>query len=204
MSKQKKVLVIGKGSVGDVVTAILSAQGRKDIEQVEYPSETHSIPRYDMAICDVVVAIGDNTTREWITEELYNKGATILTVIDPTAILGRGIVIGRGAIIGAGAKIMHRTYIGHGVLIGTGAIIEHGCDIGHYNRVSPGAVVCGHVHTQRSVWIGAGATVLPYKMIGKNAIVGAGAVVTKGVSTNTVVVGNPAKPLPQEANLTSE
>ena len=46
-----------------------------------------------------------------------------------------------------------------------------------------------------SVWIGAGATILKGVTIGDNAIIGAGAVVTKDVKANTIVAGNPAKPI---------
>ena len=42
-------------------------------------------------------------------------------------------------------------------------------------------------------WIGGGAIILPGVSIGANAVVGAGAVVTRDVSANTVVVGNPAR-----------
>lgn len=41
--------------------------------------------------------------------------------------------------------------------------------------------------------IGANATILPGITIGENAVIGAGSVVTKNVSANTVVVGNPAR-----------
>ena len=44
-------------------------------------------------------------------------------------------------------------------------------------------------------WVGARAVVLPGVTIGENAVVGAGSVVTKDVPPNTVVVGNPARPI---------
>ncbi len=43
-----------------------------------------------------------------------------------------------------------------------------------------------------NVWIGGGATILGGVTIEDGAIVGAGSVVTKNVSANTIVVGNPA------------
>ena len=41
--------------------------------------------------------------------------------------------------------------------------------------------------------IGSGATILANVCIGENAIIGAGAVVTRDVSCNVIVVGNPAR-----------
>ncbi|WP_164671722.1 acyltransferase, partial [Pseudomonas viridiflava] len=41
--------------------------------------------------------------------------------------------------------------------------------------------------------LGANCTILPGITIGMNAMVGAGAVVTRSVSPNAIVVGNPAK-----------
>lgn len=42
---------------------------------------------------------------------------------------------------------------------------------------------------------GSEAIVLPGVTIGDNAVVGAGSVVTKNVEANTVVAGDPAKPI---------
>ena len=57
----------------------------------------------------------------------------------------------------------------------------------------------GEVHRpiviQDDAWLGAGVIVLPSVTIGRGAVVGAGAVVTRDVSSFTVVAGVPARPV---------
>ncbi|MDB5616673.1 MAG: Galactoside O-acetyltransferase [Tardiphaga sp.] len=47
----------------------------------------------------------------------------------------------------------------------------------------------------RNVWIAAGATIIGGVTIGENSVVAAGSVVTKDVPPNTLVGGNPARPI---------
>ena len=56
-------------------------------------------------------------------------------------------------------------------------------------------ITCKPVRICKRAWIGAGATILPGVTIGENAVVGAGSVVTKDVPPDTIVAGNPAKPI---------
>ena len=44
-------------------------------------------------------------------------------------------------------------------------------------------------------WIGGGVIISPGITVGNRCIVGAGAVVTKDIPSDTIVVGNPAKPV---------
>ncbi len=46
-----------------------------------------------------------------------------------------------------------------------------------------------------NVWIGGSCVILPGTTIGDNSIIAGGSVVTKDVPPNTIVAGNPAKPL---------
>ena len=64
------------------------------------------------------------------------------------------------------------------------------------HSVSPNerqSLVPGHIHIMKNAWIGAGATILPGVTVGENAVVAAGAVVSKDVTSYTVVGGIPAK-----------
>ncbi|WP_237026840.1 DapH/DapD/GlmU-related protein [Lactobacillus sp. S2-2] len=53
------------------------------------------------------------------------------------------------------------------------------------------------INIKKKAWIGAGSIILPGVTVGENSIVGAGSIVTKDVNDNTVVVGNPARPIKQ-------
>lgn len=100
-------------------------------------------------------------------------------------------------------------------LIGTSIVSMKSVKLGRRVRLAPHIVIMdtdGHVTSndehhrddlpvampvviEDDVWIGYGATILKGVTLGKGAVVGAGSIVTKSVAANTVVVGNPAKPL---------
>ncbi len=108
---------------------------------------------------------------------------------------GRNIRVGRRVFINFGCIFMDRG----GITIGDDAFIapqvkliteNHGLAPDKRRYITSRSIVIGN-----NVWIGAGAIVLPGVKIGDNAVIGAGSVVTKDVEANTVVAGNPAKPI---------
>jgi acetyltransferase-like isoleucine patch superfamily enzyme len=54
---------------------------------------------------------------------------------------------------------------------------------------------CSPVTIGSNVWVGAGAIIMRGVTIGDNSVVAAGAIVTRDVPPNTLVGGNPAKPI---------
>ena len=86
----------------------------------------------------------------------------------------------------------HHIEIGKGCAISDNVCIadsdSHYID-GHKERMTAPIVIGDHV------WIGKNVTVMKGVTIGSGAVVGAGSVVTKDVPCNTVVAGNPAKPI---------
>lgn len=56
-------------------------------------------------------------------------------------------------------------------------------------------LITSKITIHKNVFIGVRAIVMPGITIGENAIVGAGSLVTKNIEKNTIVGGNPAKPI---------
>ena len=119
--------------------------------------------------------------------------------------IGTFVEIQKNASVGRNCKISSHTFICEGVTIEDNVFIGHG--VTFINDSYPRAVnAAGDLQTEadwkvertcvkRGASIGSGATVLANLTIGENAIVGAGSVVTKNVPADTIVAGNPARPL---------
>lgn len=107
-------------------------------------------------------------------------------------------------------KIGNRVTIKNGVQIWDGIEIQDDVFIGpnvtftndRYPRSKNSDFLLERTVIETGASIGANSTILPGLHIGRMSIIGAGAVVTKDVAPNTVVVGNPARVLPQ--NLAEE
>jgi UDP-2-acetamido-3-amino-2,3-dideoxy-glucuronate N-acetyltransferase len=117
--------------------------------------------------------------------------------------IGAFVEIQKGSTVGENCKISSHTFICEGVHISDNVFIGHG--VMFTNDIFPRAVnPDGSQQTdadwsvietfvQKGASIGSNSTILCGITIGENAMIGAGSVVTKNVSANTIVVGNPAR-----------
>jgi sugar O-acyltransferase (sialic acid O-acetyltransferase NeuD family) len=142
-----------------------------------------------------VVAIGDNTSRRCIADDLLNAGFRFATIVHPSAIVGRGVEIGEGAVVLARAVINADAVVGRHAIINTGAIVEHNCRIGDFAHIASGVSMGGRVVVGDESLVGTGASIRFDVKIGKGCIIGVGAVVVADVPDGMVVVGNPARPI---------
>lgn len=105
-------------------------------------------------------------------------GESSLIGLYPTFNLDDTITIGRCVSLGPSITIYTSTH-----LLGPGS-----------RRMNP-SVMTRPVMIEDGAWIGGGSTILPGVVIGRGSVVAAGAVVTDNVPPNTLVMGNPAKPV---------
>ncbi|MCO1334083.1 acyltransferase [Microbulbifer sp. OS29] len=104
--------------------------------------------------------------------------------------VGDFVLISPGVRISAAQSIE----IGNACMIAANVYISDSDWHGLYNRTRPFRCTAS-VRLGDNVWIGDGATICKGVTIGDNSVVGAGSIVTKDVPANTVVAGNPAKPV---------
>jgi sugar O-acyltransferase (sialic acid O-acetyltransferase NeuD family) len=147
----------------------------------------------DFGIDTVVPAIGSNRPRRDIIRRAASEGATVLTIIHPSATVSAWATLHAGVTAMAGSVINAGAIIGENTIINTGAIVEHDCRIGSHVHVAPGCCVAGEVRIGDGTFLGIGSRVLPGLGIGDWCVVGAGAVVTRDIDSNRTVVGVPAR-----------
>jgi UDP-2-acetamido-3-amino-2,3-dideoxy-glucuronate N-acetyltransferase len=143
------------------------------------------------------VTVGAGTSI-WHRAQL-RTGATIGAecVIGRDAFIDEGVVIGNRVKIQNAALVYHGVTVEDGVFIGPNAILTND----RYPRAitSTGDLAAAAdwevspITLREGSSIGAGAVVVAGVDVGRYAMVGAGAVVTRSVTSHSLVAGNPAK-----------
>ena len=141
----------------------------------------------------VIIAIGDNQTRQYLFETLLKQGEHFVTVRHPNSIVAQDVHIGHGSLICAGVVVNPSSVIGADVILNTGCTIDHHNHIGDHAHVAPGVHLGGQVRIGSGTLIGIGATIMPLRSVGEWSIVGAGALVHTDLPHREVAIGVPAK-----------
>lgn len=140
-----------------------------------------------------VVAVGSPNVRRRVAARLAADGHPLVTIIDPSAILGDRVSLGPGTIVCPRATLTCDVEVGDGVILSVGASLHHDDVVGDHVFVGPGAQVSGNVTIGDGAWIGVGATLNQGVTIGAGTVVGAGAVVVDDLPADVTAVGVPAR-----------
>ncbi|TWT27780.1 acetyltransferase [Planomicrobium sp. CPCC 101110] len=141
----------------------------------------------------VVIAIGANTVRRKIVEQLSLDASCYATAIHKDAIVSPSAVIGHGTVIMPGAIVNAAASVGNHSILNSRIVVEHDCKIGDFVHVSPGAVVAGGAKIKEGALIETGAAIIPMKQIGQWSIVKAGSVVMDDIAEISTATGVPAR-----------
>jgi UDP-perosamine 4-acetyltransferase len=133
-------------------------------------------------------APGATRRRREVFEAFAARGYRFVTVVHPSAVIGREVELGEGAQVMAGVVVQTGARIGRNAILNTGCRIDHDCRIGDHAHIAPGAVLSGVITVEDEVFIGAGASVIQGMRIGHGAIIGAGTVVVRDVAAGARIV----------------
>lgn len=201
-----KIAILGASGHGKVVADIAELNGYNTIDFFDdrFPAlsglehwrvlgSTEDLLQRALDYDAVLVAIGNNAIRLAKHHHLLQVGATLGTLIHPSAVISRYAKVGVGSVIMANCVINAFSKIGEASIINTAATIDHDCILADGVHVSPGANLAGGVSVGESSWLGIGCQVKQLITIGNAVVVGAGATVVSNIDDHKTVVGSPAK-----------
>lgn len=193
----RPLIIIGAGGHGKVVRDIAKQCGYTKIsflDDADIPEAIGKTTDYMEYIenSDFFIAIGNNSIREKIYQELDSNHAEIVTLMHPNAVVSQTAKIGKGTAVMAGAVINEDAEIGNGIIINTCSSVDHDCRIEDFCHISVGAHLCGTVKVGKRTMVGAGATVINNVDICDDCMIGAGAVVVRKIDEAGTFVGVPA------------
>lgn len=135
-------------------------------------------------------ALGDNLLRQGL---IGDASLPFVTLISPTASIGRQSVVGMAVLIAHHAHVGPSAAIGMGAIINTGAIVEHESVVGDFSHVAVNAAVGGRSRLGRRVLLGAGAVVINGISVCDDVLIGAGSTVVADILEAGTYVGSPAR-----------
>ena len=147
----------------------------------------------DLNIDGIIIAIGDNYTRQKIANNVSKELPSIkfVSVIHPTATLAEDITINEGSVIMAKAVVNSAAKVGKHCIINTASTLGHDSVMEDFSSLASGVTIAGNVKIGRCSSICLSAIVIQNIVIGKNTIVGAGSLVLKSIGDLKTAFGRP-------------
>lgn len=146
-----------------------------------------------ISVDDFFVALGDNSARIALCNQIICNGGKLATLIHPHSFVSPRAQLKPGTVVCAGAIVQPYVSIGMGCIINTAATVDHHCALADGVHLSPGVHLSGNVTIGKGTWVGTGASVRDKLTIGDNITVGVGSVVVKDISEAGIYSGVPSR-----------
>jgi sugar O-acyltransferase (sialic acid O-acetyltransferase NeuD family) len=149
------------------------------------------LPDFENAV--FVCGIGNVPLKRALCEPMLAAGASFVTLIHPTALVGPRVKLGRGVVLCPRVTLTCDVEVGDLAMINCHSTAGHDAVIREWVTVSAHCDLTGGTQVGVGAFLGSGVRVIPSKCIGANATVGAGSVVIRNVAEGAKVFGNPAR-----------
>jgi sugar O-acyltransferase (sialic acid O-acetyltransferase NeuD family) len=121
------------------------------------------------------------------------------TLVHPSAMVSKSATLGCGTIVFPFAMISPGASIGDHAFIAPYCHVSHDAIVEDSATMAAGSMLCGGSRLCTAAYMGARSVLMDGVCVGAEAVVGIGGIVIRDVAPNTVVVGNPAKPIKADA-----
>jgi sugar O-acyltransferase (sialic acid O-acetyltransferase NeuD family) len=138
------------------------------------------------------IAIGHNETRLKLASSLQGLWTTI---VHPSAFVDPSALVGEGVLICAGAVVQPEASIGPFSIINTKASVDHECLLERGAQAAPGASLGGRVVMEEGAFAGIGCSIHQGSRLGAWSVLGGGAFLKGSIPPGEVWAGVPARPL---------
>lgn len=209
---QKKSIIIGAGTYGEVYLAYLQESGVNIVgfldDDPKYEGqEVRGIPvlgpssllntlKSTDGIEAVYCPLGNNKLRVKFLKMACELGYETPNYIHPSVIISPNVSIGKGVYILLGTTIMPHTVIKDYVMISMGVHLAHHNILEEGVFLSTGCNFGASIHAHKYAYCGISSTIMTgMHELGEDCLIGAGAVVIKDVPNRAVMAGVPAKVL---------
>ena len=217
----QKILILGTGGncrdILDIILDINAAAGRAlwepagflDDDQAQWGRQVCGLPvrgalsaSVRQSGCLLVNDIGSPFNHRDKPAILAKTGAgpeRFATLVHPTATLSRWASLGAGCVLFPQVAVHSGARLGDQVIVLTGGVINHDCLVGDYSCLASGVRLSGGVEVGSCCYLGSASAVRGNLKIGPGSLVGLGSAVVSDVPPDSVVAGNPARPLRSNA-----
>lgn len=162
-------------------------------EVLGVPSYSFQRAREEISDLEVVIAIGEPTTREKVYNKVIESGVKLATLIHPGVYIDNSTTVGAGVIICEGVTVTSCVQIDDNVYVQPHAVIGHDIHIGKHSVIGSNVEIGGANEIGERVFIGFMVGTLQGLKIGDDAEISAGSIVFRDIEPGMIVMGNPAR-----------
>ena len=180
--KRVPVVIVGAGIYGQIISEIIEATIDKYVagfvddtpnlqERMVFGhpvlgkvADLDRVAR-EIGVTEIVVAIGDNVSREKIANRVKSLGLRLATIVHPQASVSSGAKLSPGVVVDAPSSIGPNCVLEEGVTVWPSVSVGHDTVIGKYASIKPGVVIGGGSTIEAGIKVPLGSRWASYSQV---------------------------------------